>query len=270
MASQTFATVLVGTPPEVLAANATLSLDLAAARWREQRQAVEEQFDSVGGATTNRDWKNATPGQRAVLRQLRRIDEQYLLTALSNRGVLPAHGMPHDVLPLVTTTIGDLKKESKADDEGGEERRGGRKEAVEYPTRPLAIALREYAPGSQSVVNGTVYESAGLTLHWQRLPANLGAGADVQGLRWAWRCPACAACGTDEIRPDATCGRAGCDGLLEVRRYIEPSGFAVDLFADPTYAEDPTRPRPTTPAAWIRRRRPAATAGRPGAGLGPP
>ncbi len=41
-----------------------------------------------------------------------------------------------------------------------------------YPSRELATAIREYAPGNNVVIDGLTYTSSGLTLHWQLPPAD--------------------------------------------------------------------------------------------------
>lgn len=217
--------------------------------WLEERRALEEQFDGLGGRPES--WKDASPAQRATLRQIRRLEGTYLLSTLADRGLLPAHGMPHHVLPFVNTTIADLRRQrdEAATRDGGEERKG-RVGYPDYPTRPLPMALREYAPGSTVVAGGRVYKSAGLTLHWKRPPSD-GSDADVQSMGYAWRCKDCSASGQSHVMPASECEDPGCGGTREIRRYIEPSGFAVDLFEDPTFAEDPSQGRTPGAAPWI-------------------
>jgi DEAD/DEAH box helicase domain-containing protein len=39
-----------------------------------------------------------------------------------------------------------------------------------YPARELAIAIRDYAPGTDTVLDGRVYRSGGVTLNWHLPP----------------------------------------------------------------------------------------------------
>ncbi|MFH3651981.1 hypothetical protein WAH63_23020, partial [Acinetobacter baumannii] len=57
----------------------------------------------------------------------------------------------------------------------------------ELPNRDIGVALREYAPGSQVVIDGLVYRSAGITLNW-KIPADRDQVREVQNLKIAWRC----------------------------------------------------------------------------------
>ena len=68
------------------------SIDRLQTRWTSARDAIVEQLDFVGGIPEDRD--QASPEQRAVLRQLDRHDGEYLLRELSGGGFLPSHGFP--------------------------------------------------------------------------------------------------------------------------------------------------------------------------------
>ncbi|HEX8912915.1 MAG TPA: helicase-related protein [Humisphaera sp.] len=234
-------TALEGHTPAELIALASSTVEAAADQWLARREAVRASFAAVGGETES--FKGATPGQRAVLYQLRRHDRTYLLSLLADEGVVPSHGLPHGVVPFVTTTIQDLKR--LRDDNDDDDRDASR----DYPTRPLPVALREYAPGRDVVARGKVYRSAGLTLHWQAPPRD--GAHDVQEIRWAYHCEACGASGASDVEPDAACGTPGCDRTTERRRFIVPSGFAVDLFEAPAVMERPGEPRPPGEMPWI-------------------
>lgn len=164
--------------------------------------------------------------RRALDLQLKRIREEYLLKELVLRNFLPGHGFPTQVVPLVTTTAEDLNRRKKSADSVGREDNLGRKQG--YPSRDLAIALREYAPGSTVVLDGRVLEVGGLTLNW-KAPANDTQLRDVQSLRWAWHCAKCGDIWDQAQLPNA-CRRPTCGSTtITPQRYIEPSGFAVAI-----------------------------------------
>ena len=48
-----------------------------------------------------------------------------------------------------------------------------------FPSRHLAQAIREYAPGAGVVVNGMVYDSAGIALAWERVFHGNPSGIDT-------------------------------------------------------------------------------------------
>ncbi|WP_216072862.1 hypothetical protein, partial [Acinetobacter baumannii] len=54
-------------------------------------------------------------------------------------------------------------------------------------SRSMAMALREYQPGADVVVNGAKYRVGGVTLNWKR-PASEDDGRSLQNFRWFARC----------------------------------------------------------------------------------
>jgi len=169
---------------------------------------------------------NSKPEQALAL-QLQRLRGEYLLGELANLGFLPGYGFPTNVVPFVTTTLEDLKPRSLSDSSRREDNRSRR---AGYPTRHLAIALRDYAPGTDTVLDGRVYRSDGVTLNWQ-IPAEAEVAPEIQNLRWMWRCNACGDTGTRLTRPER-CLQCGNDELTRYR-FLQPAGFAVDLRARP-------------------------------------
>ena len=100
---------------------------------------------------------DVSPEQRAVSSQLKRLRGEYLLSELASNGFLPLHGFPVNVLPFVNTTIEQIVAENRRRGEPG--RRCLQRRA--YPARQLPIAIREYAPGNEVVIDGLVYSRAG-------------------------------------------------------------------------------------------------------------
>ncbi len=168
--------------------------------------------------------RDSGPEQRAVEIQLRRMMEEYLLRELALRSFLPGHGFPTQVVPLVTTTVEDLKAHSSPQSQRDDNLSRSRG----YPTRDLAQAIREYAPGSTVVLDGRVLQVDGVTLNW-KIPASDTQVREIQALRWAWRCGTCGAAGTSIQLPE-TCDDSACGApISNPRRFLEPSGFAVEI-----------------------------------------
>jgi DEAD/DEAH box helicase domain-containing protein len=203
-------------------------IEAIAASWINEFEAVRGELEEAGGEP-KRD-ETADPVQYALSYQLRRQREEYLLAVLASLGFLPSYGFPLHVLPFVNTTAAQLRRERADRDASGERDEAfGRRRG--YPTRQLPVAIREYAPGSSIALDGVVYESHGLTLHWKRPPTDQQV-AEVQALRQAGRCRDCG-----RIWTTAQLARncPSCAGTnVRALSYIEPSGFAVDIRNEPT------------------------------------
>ena len=172
------------------------------------------------------------PARRANEFQLERLRKEYLLRELALRNFLPGYGFPTQVVPLVTTTAQDLKRaRRKREQDPTREDNLGR--TRQYPTRDLSQALREYAPGSDVVVDGRVLTSSGLTLNW-KIPATDESVREPQAIRYAWVCLRCGRIGVSRHWPES-CESDICAGRpqhMSIQRCIEPAGFAVDIRAE--------------------------------------
>jgi len=94
---------------------------------------------------------------------------------------------------------------------------GARQFRTVGPQRSLDLAIRDYAPGSEVVLDGLVYKSAGVTLNWKR-PTTEENLAEVQSLRHLWHCTECGASDT----------RRG--GVQIIARSAGPSGPTASNF----------------------------------------
>ncbi|WP_312284145.1 helicase C-terminal domain-containing protein, partial [Candidatus Igneacidithiobacillus taiwanensis] len=190
-----------------------------------------------------REWENLDQEARevpiannaaaaAIQIRIRRLTDEYLLRELATRGYLPSYGFP--------THIACFDNLTRLQPEGGWQ--GGfrdREENLyrrrELPSRDLVTALREYAPGSEIVLDGLVYKSAGITLNWHT-PATQDDVREIQNIRWAWRCHHCGASGSSPSLAMAqqcdSCGEAIAKN--NIREFLEPAGFAVDFYKEPT------------------------------------
>lgn len=198
--------------------------------WCEEHDALVRELEQVGGEPTPD--KTTTPMQRALNLQLTRLRKEYLLKTLAARGFLPSYGFPLRIVSFVTTTLEQIHDAKEAEASGEERVRDeGYGTDRGYPSRHVAQAIREYAPGSGVVIDGVVYESSGVTLNW-RAPASEREQHDIQSIRTAWRCDACGACGVTSGESPRQC--ANCQGdQVKWRRFLEPAGFATDIRSKP-------------------------------------
>ena len=192
-------------------------LATATEAWRREVDGLAKQAEEFGDEEAD----PIPPPILAIQRQLRRLEEEYLLRELANRQFLPGYGFPTGVVSFVPTTIADLKQRER-DRESREEALSKR---LGYPSRQMEMAIREYAPGAEIAMDGRVYQSAGVTLNWH-LPPGVDNANEVQALRWVWRCRQCGVTG-DDISEPGRCPQ--CNGHLDKNKYLEPAGFAVDI-----------------------------------------
>ncbi len=168
------------------------------------------------------------PAYKAINISLNRMRNEYLLRDLANGSFLPGYGFPTHVVSLNNVTMRELSKpKTRSREDSFGNKRGG-------PSRDLAVALREYAPGAEIVMKGLVYRSAGITLNWHR-PSNLDAAPEIQNLYQHWECNKCGEFG-DSRRRLSSCPTPSCDAdasKMVFKEVLEPAGFAVDLFEDP-------------------------------------
>lgn len=220
---------LAMTEPRVLLADTAARLQPVAEDWLEELQVLLAALKEVGG-DGEADGQRS-PEQTSVLLALRRARGEYLLKALASGGFLPAYGFPIDVVAFDPTTAEELRaiRIAREDDQESESREDSLGWKNSLPSRDLAMAIRDYAPGSGVVINGMVYESGGITLNWQ-LPPNQESG-EPQIVRWAFTCSACGARGTAPTMPEV-CRRCSSPTIRKFK-YLRPAGFAVDIFSRP-------------------------------------
>lgn len=195
-------------------------------RWRDELKALLAEQDLI--RQQNSKWEE-TPAGKGNQRQLRRLREEYLLRELAGRGFLPGYGFPTDVVCFVNLTI-DMLKRTKQQDEEEKHREEIFTFKQGYPSRELGTAIREFAPGAEIVLDGRVYESAGVTLNWH-MPPGIDNVSEIQALRFGWFCNKCGAGGTSQSLPRSC---TICHATrVEVFQYLQPGGFAVDICYQP-------------------------------------
>ncbi|MBB3763441.1 DEAD/DEAH box helicase [Sphingomicrobium lutaoense] len=192
------------------------------------------------------DHQNLTgPAKKAIEFQARRLCREFLLKELANRALIPGSGFPTSVVPFDTLCAESQKAQARkpSDEEGARDTR------YECPTRNADIAIREYAPGAEVVVDGLVWRSEGVTLNWQS-PIDSGQ-KEPQNLRWAWWCDHCGGAGSGHKIEDhcLNCGESD----ISTEQFLEPAGFRVDWNAKP-HAD-------TNNAVYIEPKKPIVSAG---------
>ena len=190
---------------------------------------VEQDFltDWEGLRQLARDEGVRDAARTAMGFQLKRLCDEFLLGALADRSFLPGHGFPTHVVQFVTNS--PAWRMPAADRSiSGENRFRGRGSG---PQRQLDLAIRDYAPGAEVVVDGLVYRSAGVTLNWKR-PASAEGVKEVQGLLNQWTCVRCGAAGVERGAVPEQCPVCT-NGGLKTSRFLRPGGFTVDFRATP-------------------------------------
>ncbi len=204
---------------------ASLAMKIVYEEWITEWSALDQQESEA------KQWGERNPAYRAISLQKKRIEDEYLLRELASEGFLPAYGFPTDITSFDNMTVAQWKR-SRKEEKGREDNRYRRRELA---SRDRMTALREYAPGSEVVMNGLVYRSAGITLNWH-LPADQQDVKEIQNIRFAWRCSRCGANGSgtsfEEARHCHDCAEE--IKSANIREFLEPAGFAVDFYKDPT------------------------------------
>lgn len=234
--------ILAGTP---LAPGAAVVLE-ARDVILDVQQSIKWEWDALQGGDGPAD-----AAERARSAQRDRIAKDYLLSALSGQGFLPAYGFPTGVVTFWPYSRADLDLEKKRREESGAPFEDRRFKQRGLPSRQRNLAIFEYAPGAEVVVDGIVRRSAGVTLNWRR-PASEEQVREVQSLRRVLRCRGCGrlrslpSAGQDRgcVNPDCT------DAESQKIDYLAPAGFSVDRLDEAT---DRSRGHEHTqrPDAWV-------------------
>ncbi|KAB0678451.1 DEAD/DEAH box helicase [Aureimonas leprariae] len=175
----------------------------------------------------------APDARRGLELQLRRMCREPLLKELSARSLLPGHGFPNAVVPFINDCKDNEERQRRREDEG----ETSRNRRYDYPSRNADVAIREYAPGAEVVIDGLVWTSAGVTLNWER-PAHEAKAREIQSIRWSWVCRACGETGGAHSKPE-DCPACGADELSP-QQFLEPAGFRVDWRSRPHNETDTT------------------------------
>ena len=217
-------TCLEGRKPEELLSFSVDAMSRIANAWLDEMNSLKENLEEVKTPNEN------SVAERAIQLQMSRLGKEYLLSELAVKGFLPGYGFPGDVVSLVTTTAEELSIRRRQQEKDRDSREDNRFARAGYPARDLSIAIRDYAPGTDTVLNGRVYKSGGITLNWH-IPADQEGPPELQSFRWLWRCDNCGTRGIRAVRPE-TCPSCG-EKRLTSHEFLQPAGFAVDIREHP-------------------------------------
>lgn len=188
-------------------------------RWRDEyEQLVEAQ------AT----YPDTDPAHWLYRKRAKRMREEFMMTELARRGFTPSYGFPVDVVSFDHAGKG-----------GGEP----------GPSRPLDMAIREYSPGCEVVIDGLVHRSDGVLPTW----GNRNDPGSVEDLRTLFTCRSCNLFGTTRHEA-ADCPR--CGKPLDRTELLRPAGFLGTRRPHSAYEQlayvPPDLPRVSAePEAWV-------------------
>lgn len=185
-----------------LAAETAVAFEKMLGRWR------AEYSDLISRAETAPE-----PEVKAAFsNRAKRMKGEFLLGELARRGFTPAYGFPVDVVSFDHLSGHDREATLGTPLIAFGDRQGG-------ASRTLDVAIREYAPGAEVVVDGLVHKSEGVLPAW-------GSKADASGLedlQQFWECRSCRGFGLARTEPK-TCPL--CDTPQpDWKRSLRPAGF---------------------------------------------
>lgn len=173
--------------------------------------------------------------------EMRRLCDEYLLRELAAKCFLPGYGFPTDIASFETTNVIDYIRQKQ--DRDAEKQRKSREDNVsllrDMPSRNLAVAIREYAPGSEIVLDGRVFKSKGISLAWHNIHSS--DAKEAQKFDLAWRC---VHCGQNGFNADSAidinnvyCDNPSCGEKIRIneqRKVLQPTGFVHDFYEEPS------------------------------------
>ena len=221
--------VFEGQGAERLIRQSGTEMSIVRDRWNSEWDALLEQESAFGPGGA------ADPAVKALAFQKRRLSDEYLLRELATQSFLPGYGFPAFIASFDNTTVSAARRLPIAGENARPASRDdNRFQRLDMASRDLVTALREYAPGSEIVMDGLVYRSAGITLNWH-IPATQQDARETQAIKFAWRCRQCGASGTTHsLQLAATCDACGTAvRSSDIQQFLEPAGFSVDFYVDP-------------------------------------
>lgn len=180
--------------------------------------------------------KKDSPYAKRLEIELNRHMGEYLLRDLAARTFLPGYGFPTDVVNFDNFTIEDYVR-TKKQTEQKKDREDNISRYKGLPSRNLAIAIREYAPGADIVLDGRVFRSAGVSLHWHNIAA---VSNEAQKFDLAWRCDRCGELGYEDgvANVDSLiCSNSRCGAEIKssnIKKVLVPAGFVTDAYESTT------------------------------------
>ena len=220
-------TVLESVPAERLRRDACANMQALQEDWCKNHSWLREELARAAPKSVYR---------ARLEREMDRLCNEYLLRELAGRAFLPGYGFPTDVVNFNNFALDDYNRQRRAR-AGGTGREDNHSSYRGLPSRNLSVAIREYAPGAEVVLDGRVFTSAGVSLHWHRQESGSN---ESQRLESVWRCDFCGSVGHHEGIIDAStlvCRNSTCGAPIKsqnIRRVLQPAGFVTDARVPPT------------------------------------
>lgn len=196
-----------------------------------------------------------TPYAYRVKVEKYRLGNEYLLRELAAKSFLPGYGFPTDVVNFDNNNIEDFLREKKKDKTPKEDRDDNVSRYKGLPSRNLAVGIREYAPGAEIVLDGRVFRSGGVSLHWHNV-TDTGVN-EAQKFDLAWRCDCCGQTGYETdvsvSGVDMYCSNPECNEKIKgqhKRQVLQPAGFVTDFYSPLTNDITSQQFIPVEPA-WV-------------------
>lgn len=207
--------------------------------WIDEQSKITSRIEQVSLDNRNAKADSRLENQaylKALELERNRHENEYLLKELAMRTFLPSYGFPTNVVTLNTYNIEQFIHERDQKNTSKQSREDNIFMFKELPSRGMAMALKEYAPGSQVVIDGRVHRVAGISLNWHR-PTETAA-KEEQKFDIAWRCKTCGANGVEEhaySSESLNCFK--CQNIIEEstkKIVLRPTGFVTDFFESTT------------------------------------
>jgi DEAD/DEAH box helicase domain-containing protein len=196
-----------------------------------------------------------SPYEYRLKTELSRLCKEYLLKELASKSFLPGYGFPTDVVNFDNNNIEDFIRDKNNRNKPNKDREDNISRVRGLPSRNLAIAIREYAPGSEVVLDGRVFRSGGVSLGWQNVADN--DAKEAQKFDLAWRCDKCGQTGymsgVSVSNDQVFCDNDRCGEKIKVknqRKVLQPTGFVTDFYSSPSNDISAQSYIPVEPA-WV-------------------
>ncbi|MGB0943919.1 MAG: DEAD/DEAH box helicase [Marinomonas sp.] len=224
-------TNLYDVPAPTLREKTAKAIQVHLDKWQKDYQyLINEQVNAIKGS----------PFAYRLEVELKRLCSEYLLTELAAKAFLPGYGFPTDVVTFDNNNIIDFKRrKATGKDKTNQERREDNLARVRgLPSRNLAVAIKEYAPGTELVLDGRVFKSGGVSLSWHNM-----VDTDIkeaQQFDMAWRCSHCGQTGYErgitQASQNLMCSNSACGKAIKpanTRKVLQPTGFVSEFYAEP-------------------------------------
>ncbi|QUM81405.1 DEAD/DEAH box helicase [Moritella sp. 5] len=196
-----------------------------------------------------------SPYEYRLKLELSRLTKEYLLRELASKSFLPGYGFPTDVVNFDNNNIEDYIREKNNKSKNTKDREDNVSRVRGLPSRNLAVAIREYAPGAEIVLDGRVFRSGGIALNWLNIANN--DAKEAQKFDLAWRCDHCGQTGfMDSVsiaQDQVHCDNLECGQQISPknqRRVLQPTGFVTNFHESPSNDITAQKYLPVEPA-WV-------------------